>query len=305
MLVTVLAPLVATAQVRPNRVLAPPATSPARARGGARHGRRTDAGRAARRPRGREQRRLHRRPPRDLRRHDGNRLDRDRAAGARAAGPGKSALLHLRRVVHDQERRRRPGAGAVDVYTWFEQPQGPQVGKISDQGYGNPALAPGGRQTWTFRATLAQGSYVLHLVIDPKHLNKQYAVNLKPSCGYGGIRRCALRAPRRPRRTPPGCGSRPPGDRHRAHGDAFVHAGRGRCGREQRSRAPGLDRAAERELAQRGTGRQPCRLPADPVCRREAGRQVVARSLPDSRFPAGRRRSRSTAREGVARCNGR
>jgi hypothetical protein len=84
-------------------------------------------------------------------------------------------------------------AGAVDVYTWLEQPQGPQVGKISNQGYGNPALAPGGRQTWSFGFTVAQGSYVLHLVIDPKHLNKQNAVNLKASCGYGGISQ--MRAP--------------------------------------------------------------------------------------------------------------
>ncbi|MGA7986192.1 MAG: type VI secretion system tube protein Hcp, partial [Burkholderiales bacterium] len=84
-------------------------------------------------------------------------------------------------------------APAVDVYTWLEQPQGPQVGKISDQGYGNPALAPGGRQTWSFGFTLAQGSYVLHLVIDPKHLNKQNTVNLKASCGYGGISQ--MRAP--------------------------------------------------------------------------------------------------------------
>lgn len=84
-------------------------------------------------------------------------------------------------------------APAVDVYTWLEQPQGPQVGKIADQGYGNPALAPGGRQTWSFGFTVAQGSYVLHLVIDPKHLNKQNAVNLKASCGYGGISQ--MRAP--------------------------------------------------------------------------------------------------------------
>lgn len=84
-------------------------------------------------------------------------------------------------------------APAVDVYTWFEQPQGPQVGKISDQGYGNPALAPGGAQTWSFGATLMQGSYVFHLVIDPKHLNRQYALNLNLSCGYGGIPR--MRAP--------------------------------------------------------------------------------------------------------------
>ena len=85
-------------------------------------------------------------------------------------------------------------AEAVDVYTWFEQPQGPQVGKIADQGYGNPALTPGGRQTWSFGVTLAQGAYVMHLVIDPKHLDKQYAVNLKANCGYGGIPR--MRAPR-------------------------------------------------------------------------------------------------------------
>ncbi|MGA8006546.1 MAG: type VI secretion system tube protein Hcp, partial [Burkholderiales bacterium] len=78
-------------------------------------------------------------------------------------------------------------APAVDVYTWFEQPQGPQVGKMLDVGYGNPALAPGGTQMWSFRATLMQGAYVFHLVIDPKRLNKQYALNLMLSCRSGGI----------------------------------------------------------------------------------------------------------------------
>lgn len=91
-------------------------------------------------------------------------------------------------------------APAVDVYTWFEQPQGPQVGKISDMGYGNPALAPGGTQTWSFGATLEQGSYVFHLVIDPKHLNRQYALNLNLSCGYGSIpqRRAPAAQPQAP-----------------------------------------------------------------------------------------------------------
>jgi len=92
---------------------------------------------------------------------------------------------------------RNAGAGpapAADVYTWFEQPQGPQVGKISSMGYGNPALAPGGTQMWGLGFTLMQGSYVLHLEIDPKKLNKQYAANVKVSCGYGGIPR--MQAPK-------------------------------------------------------------------------------------------------------------
>jgi hypothetical protein len=91
---------------------------------------------------------------------------------------------------------------AVDVYTWLEQPQGPQVGKISDQGYGNPALAPGGSQTWSFGFTLMQGSYVFHLVIDPKHLNKA-------SCGYGGISQ--MRAPNALAPAPAGGGIAPSG----------------------------------------------------------------------------------------------
>jgi type VI protein secretion system component Hcp len=82
---------------------------------------------------------------------------------------------------------------AVDVYSWAEQPQGPQVGKIGDMGYGNPALAPGGHQTWTFALDLAPGSYVFHVVIDPKRLNRQYAVNLSASCGLGSIPQ--MRAP--------------------------------------------------------------------------------------------------------------
>lgn len=82
---------------------------------------------------------------------------------------------------------------AVDVYSWAEQPQGPQVGKIGDMGYGNPALAPGARQTWTFALDLAPGSYVFHVVIDPKRLNRQYTTNLIASCGLGTIPQ--MRAP--------------------------------------------------------------------------------------------------------------
>jgi len=82
---------------------------------------------------------------------------------------------------------------AVDVYSWAEQPQGPQVGKIGDMGYGNPALAPGARQTWTFALDLVPGSYVFHVVIDPKRLNRQYTVNLSASCGLGTIPQ--MRAP--------------------------------------------------------------------------------------------------------------
>jgi type VI protein secretion system component Hcp len=82
---------------------------------------------------------------------------------------------------------------AVDVYSWAEQPQGPQVGKIGDMGYGNPALAPGARQTWTFAFDLAPGSYVLHVVIDPKRLNRQYTANLVASCGFGAMPQ--MRAP--------------------------------------------------------------------------------------------------------------
>jgi len=76
---------------------------------------------------------------------------------------------------------------AVDVSTWLTQPRGPQVGKIADQGYGNPALAPGGTQTWSTAFTLVPGSYVFHLVIGPRHLNRRYAVALKASCGFGGV----------------------------------------------------------------------------------------------------------------------
>ena len=100
-------------------------------------------------------------------------------------------------------------AGAVDVYTWFEQPQGPQVGKISDQGYGNPALAPGGSQTWSLGFTLKQGSYVFHLVIDPKHLNRQYALNLNASCAQRGAP--PLHAPTALAPAPAGIGSAPSG----------------------------------------------------------------------------------------------
>jgi len=82
---------------------------------------------------------------------------------------------------------------AVDVYSWAEQPQGPQVGKIGDMGYGNPALAPGARQTWTFALDLVPGSYVFHVVIDPKRLNRQYTANLIASCGLGTIPQ--MRAP--------------------------------------------------------------------------------------------------------------
>jgi hypothetical protein len=83
---------------------------------------------------------------------------------------------------------------AVDVHTWLRQPRGPQVGKIADQVYGNPALAPGGIQTWSTMFTLEPGSYVFHLVIDPQHLNRRYAVALKANCGFGGVPQ--MRAPK-------------------------------------------------------------------------------------------------------------
>jgi hypothetical protein len=83
---------------------------------------------------------------------------------------------------------------AVDVSTWLRQPHGPQIGKIADQGYGNPALAPGGTQTWYTAFTLVPGSYVFHLVIDPQHPKRRYAVALKASCGFGGVPQ--MRAPK-------------------------------------------------------------------------------------------------------------
>jgi Type VI secretion system effector, Hcp len=100
---------------------------------------------------------------------------------------------------------------AVDVNTWFEQPQGPQVGEISSMGYGNPALAPGGTQPWSFGATLMQGSYVFHLVIDPKHLNKQYTAGVKLSCGYGGIAQMRAPSALTPAPAPAGIAPRPSG----------------------------------------------------------------------------------------------
>jgi len=87
-------------------------------------------------------------------------------------------------------------ADSVDVYTWVEQPQGPQVGKIGDMGYSNPPLMPGGTYSWTFAQHLAPGSYVFWLVIDPQNRLKQatpgpkkYQVRLLASCGIAGMPR--------------------------------------------------------------------------------------------------------------------
>jgi type VI protein secretion system component Hcp len=77
------------------------------------------------------------------------------------------------------------GADGVDVDVWVDQPQGPQVGKIWSSGFGNPPLAPGASYSWYPAFDLQPGSYVYHLVVDRKHLNRQFAVNLVASCGFG------------------------------------------------------------------------------------------------------------------------
>src|SRR5512135_806394 len=112
---------------------------------------------------------------------------------------------------------------AVDIYSWAEQPQGPQVGKIGDMGYGNPALAPGARQTWSFALDLAPGTYVFHVVIDPKRLNRQYTVNLSASCGLGTIPQ--MRAPNALAPAGTGIGGTPAGTQSAGSvGGPIVHA---------------------------------------------------------------------------------
>ncbi|MFZ1910209.1 MAG: type VI secretion system tube protein Hcp [Burkholderiales bacterium] len=84
-------------------------------------------------------------------------------------------------------------ADGVDIDVWVDQPQGPQVGKIASNGFGNPSLAPGASYTWNWAFDVSPGSYVYHLVVDRKHLNRQFAVNLVASCGFGTVPQ--MRAP--------------------------------------------------------------------------------------------------------------
>ncbi len=93
------------------------------------------------------------------------------------------------------------GATGFDVYTWVEQPQGPQVGKISDTGYGIPDMHPGATYSQNFSFDLLPGSYVFWLSIDPMHRLKQatpgarqYHVQLNASCGIAGMQRMRVPA---------------------------------------------------------------------------------------------------------------
>lgn len=97
------------------------------------------------------------------------------------------------------------GLNGFDVYTWVEQPQGPQVGKIGNTGYFIPDLKPGATYPQNFSFDLRPGSYVFWLSIDPYHKlkqatpgNKTYHVQLNASCGITGIQRMQVPAGIRP-----------------------------------------------------------------------------------------------------------
>jgi hypothetical protein len=87
------------------------------------------------------------------------------------------------------------GVYNFDVYTWVEQPQGPQVGKMADTGYAIPDMKPGTTYSQNFSFDVKPGLYVFYLSIDPYHKlkqatpgTKQYRVQLRTSCGIGAIR---------------------------------------------------------------------------------------------------------------------